>query len=161
MSWTALVSRTEIAVSVGCAPPAVAEQSRGRQLPIEKGIRMEVRLGFKPRNTVSQTGAKTGRVLGGATQSNKGLRLRILQDQSRGTGGPISGRFHILSVGDNQHSDSLETLLGQATDAEEVIRTIRQEHPQCVNVVNANILIVEKEASSPAVTETIKSRDSS
>ncbi|SRR6266851_3937067 len=112
---------------------------------------MDVRSGFKSRNAVSQTGAKTGRVLGGATQSNRGLRLLILQDQSRGTGGPISGRFHILNAGDNKHADSLSTLLGRATDAEEVIRTIRREHPQCVNVVNANILIVEKEEASAAV----------
>ena len=126
-------------------------------LTYEKGIRMEVRSGFKPRNAVSQTGAKTGRVLGGATQSNRGLRLLILQDQSRGTGGPISGRFHILNAGDNKHADSLTTLLGRATDADEVIRTIRREHPQCVNVVNANILIVEKEEASAAsaVTEAI------
>jgi hypothetical protein len=119
---------------------------------------MEVRSGYKPRNAVSQTGAKTGRVLGGAAQSNRGLRLLILQDQARNTGGPISGRFHILNAGDNKHADSLGTLLGQATDAGEVIRTIRQEHPQCVNIVNANILIVEKEEVSAAlaVTETIK-----
>jgi hypothetical protein len=124
---------------------------------------MEVRSGFKPRNAVSQTGAKTGRVLSGAAQSNRGLRLLILQDQPRSPGGPISGRFHILSAGDNKHADSLTALLGQATDAEEVIRTIRQEHPQCVNIVNANILIVEKEeaASALAVSETLKSRDPS
>jgi hypothetical protein len=117
----------------------------------KKGIRMEVRSGFKPRNAVSQTGAKTGRVLKGASQSNSGLRLLILQDQHRGIGGPIRGRFQILHAGDNKHTDSLSTLLGQATDAEEVIHTIRQEHPQCVNIVNANILIVEKEEASSAL----------
>jgi hypothetical protein len=55
----------------------------------------------------------------------------------------------------------VSTLLGQATDAAEVMRTIRQEYPQCVNVVSANILILEKEeaSSSPAGTETIKPRD--
>jgi hypothetical protein len=112
---------------------------------------MDVGSGFKPRNAVSQTGAKAGRVLGGAAHSNHGLRLLISQDQARGTGGPISGRFHILNAGDNKHADSLSTLLGQPTDAEEVIRTIRREYPQCINVVNANILIVEKEEASSAL----------
>jgi hypothetical protein len=86
-----------------------------------------------------------------------------LQDQPRSAGGPISGHFRILDAGDNKHADSLSTLLGQATDAAEVIRTIRQEYPQCINVVNANILILEKEetASVPAGTETLKPRDQS
>src|SRR5437879_127310 len=88
--------------------------------PTKKGIRMEVRSSFKPRNAVSQTGAKRGLILGGATDANRGLRLRILQDQPRGVGGPISGPFYILSAGDNKHAESLSTLLGQATDAAEV-----------------------------------------
>lgn len=109
---------------------------------------MDVKSSFKPRNAVSQTGAQTGRVLGGAAQSNRGLRLLILQDQPRSMGGPISGRFRILHAGDNKHTDSVSTLLGQTTDAEEVIRTIRQEYPQCVSIVNANILILEQEEAS-------------
>jgi hypothetical protein len=84
-----------------------------------------------------------------------------LQDQPRSAAGPISGHFRTLDVGDNRHADSRSTLLGQATDAAEVIRTIRQEYPQCINVVNANIVILEKEetSSAPAGAETIKPRD--
>jgi hypothetical protein len=52
--------------------------------------------------------------------------------------------FKILDVGDNNHSPFLEALLGQVTDADKVLRVIRQQHPQCVNVVNANILVVEE-----------------
>jgi hypothetical protein len=84
-----------------------------------------------------------GCILGGASPQNRGLRLRIVQDQPRGTDGPIAGGFHILDVGDNLHSDALAALLGKVTDADEVVRTIRREHPGCVNVVNANILVVE------------------
>ena len=122
---------------------------------------MEVRSRVDLRKAVSHTGAKMGQVLEGAAPSNKGLRLLILQDQPRSGGGPISGHFHILDAGDNKHADSLSTLLGQATNAAEVIRTIRQEYPQCVSVVNSNILILEREEPSSvrAGTETIKPRD--
>jgi hypothetical protein len=65
-------------------------------------------------------------------------------------GGPIIGSFDILHVGENKHSPALQPLLHQTTNAEKVLQTIRQEHPQCVNVVNASILIVEKENPSPA-----------
>jgi hypothetical protein len=105
---------------------------------------------YQPRNAVSQTGAKTGCILCGAGANNTGLRLRILQDQPRSQGGPIRGSFQILNVGDNKYSEFLEGLLGRATDAEEVVRLIRREHPGCVSIVNANILILEVVSASSA-----------
>jgi hypothetical protein len=105
---------------------------------------------YQPRNAVSQTGAKTGCILCGAAPNNTGLRLRILQDQPRGQGGALSGSFQILNVGDNKYAEFLEGLLGRATDAEEVVRTIRREYRQCVSIVNTNVLIVEKEEVAPA-----------
>jgi hypothetical protein len=113
-------------------------------------MRMEVRPYFKPQNAVSHTGAKSGSVLGGAAPNNRGLRLRIFEDQFRGSGGPIGGSFRILDVGDGKHAERLAGLLGQATDAGEVLRLIRQQQPQCVNVVNANILVVEAEETPAA-----------
>ena len=98
---------------------------------------------FRPRNTIDKIGAKTGCILRGAVRQNKGLRLRIFRDQTRGPGGAILGRFEILDVGDNKHSPFLERLLGRTTDAEEVLRVIRQGSAACVSVVNANILTVE------------------
>ena len=47
-------------------------------------------------------------------------------------------------MGDNTHSQSLQAVLGRVTDAEEVVRIIRQRHPGCVSVVNANILVREE-----------------
>lgn len=104
----------------------------------------------QPRNAVSQTGAKSGCILCGAGPNNTGLRLRILQDQPRGEGGPLRGSFQILNVGDNKYSEFLEGLLGRATDAEEVVRLIRREHPGCVSIVNANILVLEEGSASAA-----------
>jgi hypothetical protein len=98
---------------------------------------------FIDRNRVSDTGAKRDSILVGVAPHNEGLRLKILQDQPKGDGGPIKGRLQILDVGDNKHSESLRTLLGRTTDAEEVVTIIRSVHPSCVNVVNANILTVE------------------
>jgi hypothetical protein len=104
---------------------------------------MEFLTRLKIQNPVCQTGAKTGSILVGAAKNNRGLRLQIMHDQPRSPGGPIVGDFEILDVGDNKHSACLETLAGQATNAHQVIRTIRQESPQCVNIVNSSILVVE------------------
>jgi hypothetical protein len=92
---------------------------------------------------VDQVGAKAGCILCGAVRQNKGLRLRIFQDQPPGHGGAIQGRFEILDAGDNKHSSVLKRLEGGPTDAGEVLRVIRQEHAMCVSAVNANILTVE------------------
>lgn len=92
---------------------------------------------------VSQLGAPAGSILRGAASGNHGLRLRILQNQSRGDTGAIRGGFVILNVGDNKHSESLQPLLGEVTDAVEVIKLLRQYHPGCVSVANANILASE------------------
>jgi hypothetical protein len=99
---------------------------------------------FTERNRVSDTGAARDSILVGVAPHNEGLRLRILEDQPKGDGGPIKGWLCILDVGDNKHSESLRQLLGRTTDAQEVITIIRAVHPSCVNVVNANILTVEK-----------------
>ena len=93
---------------------------------------------------VSDCGAQAGSVLCGSSQSNYGLRLRLLQDQLRGNDGAIRGPFFILDVGDNVHSDSLQAVAARATDAAEVLAIIRRERPSCVNVVNANILVPEE-----------------
>lgn len=92
---------------------------------------------------VSLCGASAGSVLFGAGMNNQGLRLRVAQAQVRGSDGPIQGGFVILNVGDNKHSESLEPLLNRVTNATEVLRLIRERHPGCVSVTNANILVVE------------------
>jgi hypothetical protein len=93
--------------------------------------------------TIDKQGAVAGSVLRGSGPNNQGLRLRILQEQTRGMDGPIKGSFVILDVGDNMHSQSLKAHLERATNAEEISRSIRHQHPGCVNVVNANILILD------------------
>jgi hypothetical protein len=72
---------------------------------------------LKSRNSVWRTGAQTGCILGGATESNKGLRIRILQAQPKGVDGPIGGVFQILDAGDNKHAEFLAPLLGKTADA--------------------------------------------
>jgi hypothetical protein len=98
---------------------------------------------FDHRISVDSRGAAAGCVLRGASPANNGLRLQIMQPQTRGGLGPIQGRFVILDAGDNKHSDSLSGLLGRETDAEEVLRVIRETSPGCVSVVNVNILALE------------------
>ena len=93
---------------------------------------------------VSKRGAAAGSVLRGCGAHNKGLRLRVLQEQARGNEGAIKGGFVILDAGDNIHTPSLRPLLGQVTDAAAVTGAIREAHHGCVSVVNANILVVEK-----------------
>jgi hypothetical protein len=93
--------------------------------------------------TVASAGAKAGWTLVGTGFTNRGVRLKILQDQAKGNSGPLTGSFEILDVGDNQHSSLLTQLLGATTDAASVLALIRQAHRQCVNIANANILKVE------------------
>jgi len=94
--------------------------------------------------SVSKCGAVAGCVLRGAGLNNQGLRLKVIQEQVRGNEGAIKGRFLILDVGDNLHTQSLGPLLGQVTDAVAVAGIIRRAHPGAVNVVNANILVLEQ-----------------
>ncbi len=84
-----------------------------------------------------------GRVLCGCGSNNQGMRLRVLQAQVRGHDGPVQGAFVILDVGDNIHSQALQGLLHRTTDAAEVLGIIRRQHAGCVNVANANILVLE------------------
>jgi hypothetical protein len=92
---------------------------------------------------VNKSGAASGCVLRGSAPNNRGLRLKVLHDQARGTDGPIQGRFVILDAGDNKHSESLEALVGEVTDAKEVLQALRRLHPGCVSVANTNILVLE------------------
>ena len=93
--------------------------------------------------SVSTLGAVAGSVLRGAGLNNRGLRLRVLQEQEKGHDGPIRGLFVILDAGTNRHSRSLADLLHSETDAREVLGIIRERHPGCVSVANANILAPE------------------
>jgi hypothetical protein len=98
----------------------------------------------KPRPfSVNKSGAAAGSVLRGASVCNQGLRLRVCQDQPRGHDGAVRGEFVILDVGDNKHADALSELAGRVTDAAEVAAVLRRQFPGCVNVANADILVVE------------------
>jgi hypothetical protein len=98
--------------------------------------------------TVSTCGAGAGCVLRGVSLSNEGLRLRVSEAQPRGGDGAVKGRFVILDVGDNRHSEALTPFLHRTTDAEEVRDAIRRRYAGAVNVVNANILVPEEPTPS-------------
>lgn len=96
------------------------------------------------RASVTETGADRGSVLRGAKPYNKGLRLRVHEAQVKGNPGPIHGSFQILQPGTNKHADLLKDLLEVPLDSNGLLRLLRRAHPQCVNIVNANALVVEK-----------------
>lgn len=96
----------------------------------------------------STHGAGAGSILRGFGLHNLGIRVRVAEDQKPGSAGPITGRFMILDVGNNMHSGALHELLDVLTDAEQVVRVIRQDHPSCVSVVNVNILTLEGDEQS-------------
>ena len=96
------------------------------------------------RASVTETGADSGSILRGAKPYNKGLRLRIDQAQTKGNPGPIHGSFQILQPGSNKHAELLKDLLDVPLDSGGLLRLLRRAHPQCVNIVNANALVVEK-----------------
>jgi hypothetical protein len=96
---------------------------------------------------VDRHGAAAGSVLVGAGASNQGQRLRVLQEQPAGDGGPVKGDLVLLSTGDNIHADALRPLLSRVTDAAEVLRAVRARHPGRVSPVNANLLVAEPRAA--------------
>jgi hypothetical protein len=100
--------------------------------------------------TIANHGANAHSVLRGVAPTNQGLRLQILEQQAKGGLGPIKGRFVILATGDNKHADALSGLVGEVTDAQEVLRLIREGSPSCVSVVNTNILALEEDVRCPA-----------
>jgi hypothetical protein len=99
--------------------------------------------------SVARLGAPAQSILRGSGISNQGLRLRILQDQPRGKDGPIDGPFIVLDAGKNRHTQVLLTLLNRESDSQEVLQLIRQDHPACVNAVNANILVQDESQIAP------------
>src|SRR3954454_5069095 len=94
--------------------------------------------------SISKCGATAGSILRGSSKNNKGLRVQVCQGQLRGHEGAIKGRFVILDSGENKHSPFLESLVQQLTDADAVLGIIRREHQACLNVVNANSLVLER-----------------
>ena len=52
-----------------------------------------------------------GCILHGVGLNNQGVRLKVLQEQAKGSEGAVKGHFEILDVGENIHSKSLEDLL--------------------------------------------------
>jgi hypothetical protein len=111
-------------------------------------------LGEVKRHLVSRRGAQAGAIVRGCGIFNRGLRVQVLQEQPREHEGPLHGRFIILDVGENAHSDALIPLVNEETDAEQVLRVIREEHPACISVVNARSLYVESGVTSPAARKT-------
>ena len=93
---------------------------------------------------VNKSGALADSVVHGSGLNNQGLRVRLFQEQAKGHDGAIKGRFVILDAGDNMHSQCLTALLHQATNAETVLELVRRQHPGCVNLVNANILVLDQ-----------------
>ena len=94
--------------------------------------------------SVEARGAAAGCVVRGTGVNNQGVRIKLLCEQPRGSGGAVRGAFVILDVGDNKHSDALRALLGRETNAEEVLRVNRRDFPCCLSVANANTLVPEE-----------------
>jgi hypothetical protein len=117
----------------------------GLPLLSEEAVMKYVRSPLSP--TVKQQGAAAGSILQGASASNKGLRLRVCEEQPRGQDGPLRGDFVILEAGDNKHASSLEAFRGRTTNAQEVLAAIRLDYAACVNVANTNILVPEADGA--------------
>jgi hypothetical protein len=110
-------------------------------------VAMSVTSADKP-ETVDRTGAPAGSVLRGAVRTNQGLRLCVLQGQTRGDWGPLAGDFVILDTGDNRHTPALAELLHRPTDAATTLAVLRRASPGCVKVVKKNILVAEPHEGS-------------
>lgn len=100
---------------------------------------------------VSHCGAPAGSLLCGVARHNRGLRIRVLQEQEPGYEGMIQGRFVLLAAGDNPRAPALAPLLRRETDAAEVLAVLRRTSPQCVNIVHTRILGLDRRAARHSV----------
>ncbi len=105
---------------------------------------MRTRRNYNLLKDVSRTGAPAGAVVTGTIKSNAGLRIKVLEEQSRGNWGPVHGCFVILDAGENIHTETLTPMVGQVFNAEKILRITRRAHPMCINVVNARVLMLER-----------------
>ena len=93
--------------------------------------------------TVHACGAPALSVLRGSGKNNRGVRIRVLREQARGTHGAVAGLFLLLDAGDNVHAAALRPLVNTVTDGPAVLRVIRHNGSACVSVVNTNLLTSE------------------
>ena len=92
----------------------------------------------RKKNTVQVTGAQAGSILIGINpKSNKGLVVKIVEDQEEGRskGGSINGKFKLLDAGEGDYHQALETLVGKVFDA-------TQLHEEVAKISNINKIMI-------------------
>jgi hypothetical protein len=73
-----------------------------------------------PRSIFCNEGAKAGDRVVGLHPKNRGLILKLRQDQLRGESGSVKGRFDVIEAGDGDYADYIAGFIGQTLNASEM-----------------------------------------
>ena len=76
------------------------------------------------------TGAKTGSLARGLRKGNRGLILKLLQDQPVHENGWVKGRFVVLEAGDGTYGAYLKAFVGRTV-------TVGEIQPGLLEAINA------------------------
>lgn len=98
------------------------------------------------------TGADVGDVVEGLKTANRGLILRLKQEQPKGHSGRLIGRFEILSSGGGDYGEHLREFVGQSFSCRDLIDQLlekinlnRKKPLKTLQIFNCNILGVKGE----------------
>ena len=70
------------------------------------------------------TGAVALSLVEGMTDKNRGLILKIKQEQNKGENGWIKGRFEIIDAGTGYYAEQIRPLVGQTMNAADMIEKV-------------------------------------
>jgi hypothetical protein len=87
--------------------------------------------------TVKQTGAQAGDILVGIDKLNRGLQVRVRENQEK-DGGRIEGTFDVLDAGNGYYSQYLNTFVGKTyREAKDLITDVQDAGAEkCTHILN-------------------------
>lgn len=95
----------------------------------------------------SETGARPGAILVGASFANAEMRVVVLTKQSAGSGRRIEGSFRLINCGEGPYADYLRSFqqmeFGSARELIDKVRSLGGGE-KCTHILNLNMLVVDR-----------------
>ena len=98
-------------------------------------------------NSIQWTGAQVGDLVEGLEIVNRGMVLKLKQEQSKGSSGPLIGRFELIEAGTGEYAEHLANFLGQTYSARDFIDQLLERINQnskrplkTIQIFNCNLL---------------------
>lgn len=104
--------------------------------------------------SIFYSGADVNDIVVGLEPVNKGLRLQLKQEQAKGFGNQIVGRFKLLESGEGDYSTYLNELVGETATAIDFVErlleriNVDQQRPlKVLHIFNCNMLGIDRNAT--------------